>query len=228
MNDSSTTTTDEVVDTTSRVPLVLSLVVMLLAAYGAFKWWQVEQARQARERAIPAGTTGPPLTQFELTERSGQTFRSADMQGQVWVVTYFFTTCPGNCIRLNQNIKALQQLSELEDVTWVSITCDPDNDTVEALRKYADQWEADPDRWLFCRADLPYIKRVAAGMHLDVYRRGHKDFAVVMDKTGRIRDMLDATSQRETVRLTKLLVELLQEEPSIEPVAVEHATTSTG
>ena len=29
-------------------------------------------------------------------------FARADMKGKVWVATYFFTTCPGNCIRLNQ------------------------------------------------------------------------------------------------------------------------------
>ena len=95
---------------------------------------------------------GPPLKEFELTERSGKPFRSADMRGRVWVATYFFTTCPGNCIRLNRNIQALHNLPELKDVTWVSITCDPDTDTLEALRKYADHWKADPERWLFCRA----------------------------------------------------------------------------
>lgn len=221
-------TTENLVQDSSRVPLVLSLAVLLLAVYGAFKWWQVEQARQARERAIPADTIGPPLTEFELTERSETAFRSADMRGKVWVVTYFFTTCPGNCIRLNENIKLLHLDPELEDVTFVSITCDPDTDTPAALREYADRWEADPERWLFCRADLPYIQRVARGMNLDVYRRGHKDFAVVIDKQGQIRDMLDATSQREVVRLKRLLVELLNEPAAAETVAAEQESTTTG
>ena len=60
----------------------------------------------------------------------------------------------------------MHNMPELKDVTWVSITCDPDNDTVEALRNYADRWEADPNRWLFCRADLDYTRRVARGMNL--------------------------------------------------------------
>ena len=56
------------------------------------------------------------------------------MRGNVWVATYFFTTCPGNCLRLNPNIQFMNNLPELKDVTWVSITCDPDTDTLEALR----------------------------------------------------------------------------------------------
>ena len=105
-------------------------------AYGGWKWWQVQRVRSVdRGEAIPVDAVGPPLTEFELTERSGQPFRSADMKGKVWVATYFFTTCPGNCIRLNQNIKFMHNMPELKDVTWVSITCDPDNDTLAALRE---------------------------------------------------------------------------------------------
>ena len=109
-------------------------------------------SRTAARRSADA--VGPPLTEFELTERSGKPFRSADMKGKVWVATYFFTTCPGNCIRLNQNIQLMHNLPELKDVTWVSITCDPDNDTLEALSKYADSLQADPERWLFCRGPI--------------------------------------------------------------------------
>jgi cytochrome oxidase Cu insertion factor (SCO1/SenC/PrrC family) len=156
--------------------------------------------------------TGPPVTEFELTERSGKPFRSADMHGQVWAVTYFFTTCPGNCIRLNQNIKFMHNLPELKNVTWVSITCDPVTDTLEALREYADRWEADPERWLFCRGDLEYIKQIGLGMHLPIYRQAHKDYAVVFDKSGKLRGMFDATRKSESQRLRTLLLECLAEE----------------
>ena len=86
------------------------------------------------------------------------------MKGKVWVATYFFTTCPGSCIRLNQNIQFMHNMPELKDVTWVSITCDPDNDTLEVLRKYADRWQADPERWLFCRG--------RSGLHASASPRG--------------------------------------------------------
>ena len=80
------------------------------------------------------------------------------MRGRVWVASYFFTSCPGQCLRLNANLQVLNADPKLKDVTWVSISCDPDTDTLEALRVYADRFQADPKRWLFCRADLDYVK----------------------------------------------------------------------
>jgi cytochrome oxidase Cu insertion factor (SCO1/SenC/PrrC family) len=197
----------------SALPYFLALAVLFVAAYGGFKWWQVSNWESMRGEAIPMNAVGPPLTEFELTERSGKPFRSADMKGKVWVASYFFTSCPGQCLRLNENIKFLHNMPELKDVTWVSITCDPDNDDLEALQKYADHWNADPQRWLFCRADLDYTKRVGLGMNLDVYRQGHKDYAIVIDKAGKIRGMYDGTSKLDCERLYKRLEECLAETP---------------
>ena len=114
-------------------------------SYGRFASLSSLPARQ-----FPPARPVAPLKDFELTERSGSPFRSTDMRGRVWVATYFFTTCPGSCIRLNQNIQLMHNLPELKDVTWVSITCDPDTDTLEALRKYADRLK--PTRRAGCSA----------------------------------------------------------------------------
>jgi cytochrome oxidase Cu insertion factor (SCO1/SenC/PrrC family) len=197
----------------SILPHAIAFAIVIFATYGAFKWWQVHTFEESRGEAIALTEVGPPLTEFELTERSGKPFRSADMQGQVWVATYFFATCPGNCIRLNQNIQFMHNLPELKDTTWVSITCDPDNDTVEALADYADRWQADPVRWLFVRADLDYTKRVARGMNVALERKGHQDFAIVIDKTGKIRGWYDATSKSQCERLHAKLLECQAEEP---------------
>lgn len=197
----------------AALPFFLALAVLFALVYGGWKWWQVRQFELSRGQAIDASMVGSPLTEFELIERSGKPFRSADMKGKVWVATYFFTTCPGSCLRLNERIQAMHNLRELKDVTWVSITCDPDNDTPEVLSAYADRWNADPKRWLFCRADLDYTRRVALGMDLFLSLKGHQDHAAVIDKTGKIRGMFDATSEIECDRMRKLLVELLEEKP---------------
>lgn len=197
----------------SALPYFLCITVVLAAMYGGWTVWRVRQNEAARSNAIPLDVIGPALTEFELTERSGKPFRSADMKGRVWVATYFFTTCPGECLRLNTNIKLLSDEPDLKDVTWVSISCDPDNDTVEALRAYAERFKADPQRWLFCRGDLPYVQRVAKGMKLFLSLKGHQQYAIVIDKTGKIRGMFDATSQIETGRLRDLLLKCLAEKP---------------
>ena len=197
----------------SLVPYILSFTVLIGMIYGGWKWWQVQEFQAAKSNALNSVSVGPPLKEFELTERSGKPFRSADMKGRVWVASYFFTTCPGQCLRLNANIQLLSQKPELKDVTWVSITCDPDNDTIEALQAYADRWKADPERWLFGRADLEYLQRVAAGMKLHLSLKGHQDEVVVIDKEGKIRGIFDGTSESQTKRLQSLLLECLAEKP---------------
>jgi cytochrome oxidase Cu insertion factor (SCO1/SenC/PrrC family) len=211
------TPTQQAGDDTSRrgndsfVPYVFCLIVALGMSYAGWKLWQVRQFELTRGEAIPANAIGPPLKEFELTERSGRPFRSADMRGRVWVATYFFTSCPGQCLRLNANLRVLNNMPDLKDVTWVSISCDPDTDTLEALRAYADRFQADPKRWLFCRADLDYIKRVAKGMGVYLSLKGHQDFAIVMDKQGKIRGVFDATSESQCHRLHDKLLECLAE-----------------
>ncbi len=197
----------------SALPFFLAVLVLFGMAYGGWTWYRVYRYEADRGQAID--DIGPPLpvTDFELTERSGKPFRSADMKGKVWVVTFFFTTCPGECIRLNRNIQVMHNMPELKDVVWVSITCDPDTDTVEALAKYADSLQADSDRWLFCRADLDYAQRVAKGMKLFLSRKGHQNYAIVIDKRGDIRGMFDGTSTSDCERMQKLLEKLVAEDP---------------
>ena len=210
-------------DGSSVVPYMLCAILLVGIAYGGWKWWEVQQFEQSRSQAIQEVAIGPPLKEFELTERNGQTFRSIDMRGKVWVATYFFTTCPGQCLRLNANLQVLNAEPALKDVTWVSISCDPDTDTLPVLRDYADRFKADPKRWLFCRGDLDYVKRIAKGMDLFLSVKGHQDVAVVIDKEGKRRGMYDATSEAQCNRLKAKLLECLAEKYPSELAAKDDA-----
>lgn len=213
----------------SALTFWLVVAALVAGSYGAFKWRQV---RQTQEQGGVSEISLPPLEEFELTERSGKPFRSEDMKGKVWVVTFFFSTCPGSCARLNANIKNLSSQEEFRDVTWVSVTVDPDTDTLPVLQKYADSFNADPERWLFCRGEFDYVKRLSQ----DVLRvggvsyKGHNDYAVIVDKQGEIAGMFNASSTRESLAAKKIIEKCLAEpwppaadsEPTgVEPPGVE-------
>jgi protein SCO1/2 len=187
-------------------------MLVFVGGYGAWKWYQVEQFRRGGGGVVVVEHR-EPLEEFELTERSGQPFRSREMHGKVWVVTFFFSTCPGSCPRLNGSLQYLNTLEEISDVVWVSITVDPDVDTLPVLREYADRYGADPQRWLFCRGDLGYINRIGKDFLQvdDVSWRGHRDYATVIDREGKIRGVFDATSRSQSQRMVELLKECLAE-----------------
>lgn len=198
----------------TSVPYWLAFMVLLGASFGGWKWWQVQQFQASQEMG-GLEFQGPPLEEFELTECHGELFRSRDMLGKVWVTTFFFATCQGTCPRLNANIKHLNSLEELQDVTWVSVTVDPDTDTLPNLREYAERFNADPERWLFCRGDFGYVRRIGQDfMNVDISWRGHKDYAVVIDREGNIRGMYDAVRLSQIEKLRVLLLKCLKEDGS--------------
>lgn len=191
-------------------------MVLVVASYGGWKWYQVREF-EANRNAGGVVYQGPPLEEFELTERSGKPFRSTDMKGKVWVASFFFASCAGQCPRLNATIRSLHIDPELADVTWVSITVDPDNDTLPVLQEYADRYKADPERWLFCRGEFQYIKRVGEDIFkMPISWKGHKDYAIVVDRAGKVRGMYDATSISQSKKLRLLILECLAEEPPSE------------
>jgi cytochrome oxidase Cu insertion factor (SCO1/SenC/PrrC family) len=199
----------------NRLPYFLTLVVLIAAAFVGWGAW-LSQVQHVGSEAVPIPPAEeakrPKLTEFSLQERSGRTFHSNEMEGRIWVASFFFTTCPGSCLRLNQAIKLLHDDKSLTDVYFVSITCDPDNDTLGALAEYASRFGADPQRWLFCRGELDYVQRIAQDMmQLSVMRQTHSDRAIVFDRGGKVRGRFLLTDPNQVNMLNRLLAQLHQE-----------------
>jgi cytochrome oxidase Cu insertion factor (SCO1/SenC/PrrC family) len=209
----------------SALPLWLAFAAIMASLYGGYKIYQVERS-QASGMAITDKL--PPLTNFQLTDQDGNTFDSAAMKGKVWVASFFFSTCPSSCARLNANIKYLTTLDELKDVTWISTTVDPVTDTEGVLKAYAENLHADTQRWHFCRKDdFDYVKRLANDMfHVGgVQYKGHNDYVIVVDKHGKIAGMFNGYSQDDLEKGVELLKKCLAEKGPVP--AKQTSTTKT-
>lgn len=90
------------------------------------------------------------VADFALTDRSGKTVTKADLQGHPWVVSFIFTNCAGPCFKVTSAMKRLQdEFLDTTDLRFVTLTVDPERDTPAKLTKYANDFQADPERWLF-------------------------------------------------------------------------------
>ena len=101
------------------------------------------------------------LPAFELVDQSGKSFSLSDLDGNVWVVNFIFTSCPSICPLLTDGMGKLQDRYSaygIDGVKLLSITVDPENDTPEVLRAYAEANEADPERWKFLTGDSQAIR----------------------------------------------------------------------
>jgi protein SCO1/2 len=91
-----------------------------------------------------------PVTDFRLTERSGQPVTLEDLRGKAWVASFVFTRCTGPCPQITGTVARLQsELSGEKDVRFVTFTVDPEHDDPQELSRYADHFGADSGRWLF-------------------------------------------------------------------------------
>jgi protein SCO1 len=171
-----------------------------------------EALREAEYLKLPPDGESEWLTGFTLTERSGKQVEWTDLAGKVRVVSFFFSSCPANCLRQNQTVGEIQQAFVGKNVVCVSITCDPDIDTPERLREYATKLNASPDQWLFLTGRLIYVRRVAAelfGVALD--KQTHTERLIVCDKWGKLRGTFEWNRLDELARLRLLVDKLLAE-----------------
>ena len=169
---------------------------------------------------VPAKLEEPGVraTDFVLTDQAGEAFDSRSLAGKVWVGSVFFANCPGPCFRENQALADMLREIDSPDLVVVSLTCDPDNDTPEVLRRYADRFDADLSRWKFLTGDMATIKTIAnESFRLPAEVGVHSERGVVFDRQGRLRGGFHLL-QADRVDLLKKLVREVLDEPADEPL----------
>jgi cytochrome oxidase Cu insertion factor (SCO1/SenC/PrrC family) len=165
------------------------------------------ESRSRSDAASKAKTAAP--ADFTLTDQQGQPFSSKSLERQVWVGSYFFTNCPAVCWRLNQNLAAWQETHPDSQVRFISISCDPENDTPEVLTRYAQRFNADPRRWTFLTGDMATIVRLGnETFQVSVEKGTHSDRAFVVDRDGKVRGRFRVTEPDQFEKLKMLLTQL--------------------
>src|SRR4029450_1267661 len=93
-----------------------------------------------------------PAPAFTLTSQDGTQVSLADLRGKVVAVTFIYTSCIDTCPVLTALMAHVQdKLGQDfgEKVAFVSITVDPERDTPEVLKQYADTFGAYLKGWSF-------------------------------------------------------------------------------
>ncbi len=156
-----------------------------------------------------------PSLPFTLTDQDGKAFSSESLDGKVWLGAVFFANCPGPCFRENQGIAEILREIDDPDFVVVSLTCDPENDTPEVLRRYAERFDANHSRWKFLTGDMATIERVGQGKLLLPTELGvHAEKGVVFDRDGKLRGGFSLTHADRVELLKKLIREVLADKAS--------------
>ncbi len=219
---------------TTLVRIWVSILLLTLAAYGGFTFYRMTRAETASDDGgLPPGTKlkdgsakdhsdaalTPPneinwdnLAKVRLTERSGDTFEFSQLKGKVWLLNFFFASCPGTCRQINNDLAVLQQYFKDNnlDVTIVSVSVDPENDTPAVLAQYAQVFGADKDKWLFLTGDFEVIRALCQDtFKIPVERKVHAERSVLVDRNLKQQGTYHPSKPELVALLKKKLPEVL-------------------
>ncbi len=159
---------------------------------------------------------------FSFINQDGRTITEKDVAGKVYVAEYFFTTCPGICREMNDNMKLVyEKFRDENDFLILSHTCDPDTDSVAQIKKYADSMAVNTNRWIFLtgRKDSLYnMARVSytiddpndnlVSLEDDFM---HSQLWALVDRNGDVRKIYDGLKEAEVRELIADAEKLLKD-----------------
>jgi len=137
-----------------------------------------------------------PAPKFELTNQDNKKINNASYKGKVYVLEFFFTTCPSICPKMNQSMLVLEKkFFGNPNFGIVSITIDPNHDTAEVLKSHAKLIGATSSNWNFLTGDRQTIFDLAnKGFNLYAGENSkvnggfeHSGMFALIDKNGNIR-----------------------------------------
>ena len=142
-----------------------------------------------------------PAPKFELTNQDNKKISNKEYLGKVYVLEFFFSTCPTICPKMNKSMLEIQnKFFGNPNFGIASITINPENDTPEVLKKHAEELGVKSTNWHFLTGDKKYIFELAnKGFNLYAGENSkvnggfeHSGLFALIDKKGRIRCRKDA------------------------------------
>lgn len=140
------------------------------------------------------------VPEFSFTNQDNKTITNEHYKGKVYVVEFFFTTCPTICPIMNKNMIQLQdEFYGNPNFGIASFTINPVYDTPQVLKEYAMQYKVASPNWHMMTGDKEKIYDLAnngfnlyAGVAPEVEGGfEHSGFFALIDKEGNIRSRKD-------------------------------------
>ena len=188
----------------------------------------VDDSPPSPDARLPFVTRRPP--DFSLSDQTGAACGSDELFGKAWIACFFATRDLTFTPALMSDLVKLEQEftkhSAWPNVRLVCITADPEHDTAEVVRNYADKLHADPRHWKFLTGDAEQVRQQ---FHLGLgpwtkndKSIGEKPLApqsqfTLVDPQGHVRGFYDSGSEDAFHNLTRDVSTAIQERVLLVP-----------
>ena len=167
--------------------------------------------KKAQRQAFVAVQEIQPISDFTLTDHHGESFQSSELEGQVWVTHFMFTTCQGPCPLMTKKITKLKdELKESHPFHLVSITMNPDADDEAALTEYSQRFGGD-DNWSLLFGPIESVIDIARQVFrvpADKDPNLHSTLFVLMNKELKIHGYYDSQDPERMAELKQAIQDL--------------------
>ena len=150
------------------------------------------------------GEENHKISNFQFINQDSIIVNNNSMKGNIYVASFFFTSCPTICPVMTKNMSYLQQeLSVYPNIRFLSHSVDPVNDTPNKLRSYIEMMKQkyisiDTQNWDLVTGEKSEIYDIARSYFVNVSEDSiapggflHSEYFVLIDKEGRIRSGVD-------------------------------------
>lgn len=213
------------------------LILVLILAVPGFLYYLLTQKGKNRYKPLPfygpkeVAKTGHrfhgkyipdtiyhKIGNFRLTNQLGEPVTLKDFEYKIFVVNFFYTHGPAVCDAMKNNIDRLAgAFRKNRMVKFVSITVDPERDSVAALRAYAEPLGYPASKWMFLTGDTTSTYKLARNSFLVDAVKTDDEFIfsnklILIDAEKRIRGYYDGTSIADVARLNdEIKVQIAEE-----------------
>jgi protein SCO1/2 len=171
--------------------MLAALVIML----GVLAWPPFALAHEAghgEEQRLPTIGTAPD---FALTSQDGAEVTLESLRGKVVALAFIYASCPDVCPMLTDKMARVQDALGADfgaKVAFLSITTDPEHDTPEVLKEYAEAFDADLAGWSFLTGEPAAVRDVAHRYGVAVVKAAegqidHTLLTTLIDREGTMR-----------------------------------------
>ena len=153
------------------------------------------------------------ISDFSFIDQEGKKVSNETVKGKIYVANFFFTICPSICPNMTQNLLTVHSTFKNDaDILMLSHSVMPATDTVAQLKKYANRWKIDSQRWhlltgekdkIYALARQSYFAEKEIGLQKDKNEFLHTENAFLIDKNGYIRGVYNATLALDVENLVK-------------------------
>lgn len=206
----------------SKVKLPVLLLLLLPLLFIVMYFYNKNENKPIRtlafygpKRALKINdTTYHTIPPFNFINQYNQKITENDVEGKVYVVDYFFTTCQSICPVMSTGLERVyKEYKNRSDFMILSHTVDPETDSVAQLLSYSKLHGVNDSKWQFVTGEKKHLYEVARKGYLLNAEEGNggaedfihtQNFALV-DKERHIRGFYDGT---DSIEINRLIIDI--------------------